>query len=418
MTVVAIGLNHRTAPVAVLEQVAIPADHLPKVLYEVCNGPHVSEAVVLSTCNRTEVYCKAERFHDAYHEVRDSLAVASGLAPEALAEHLYVHFDDEAVRHLFAVAAGLDSAILGEHEILGQVRTAWETAMAEGASRTALNLLFRSAVSAGKRVRTETAIGRHTASVSQVAVEVAEDRLGLDGRRVLLLGAGEVGSGVTKAMARFPGAQVVVVNRTLARAAELAVELDAEPAELDELPARLAEADVVLAATGAPGVMITRDDVAAAMVTRSERPLLLVDVARPHDVDPAASALPGVELVDLDELQALANRGLERRADEVGAVQRLLAEELERYRAATSAQQVSPLIAGMHRWAEAVRRGELERFDARLERLDPAQREVVTDLTAAMVAKLLHEPTVRLKQAAGTPRGDRLAEALRELFEL
>lgn len=418
MTVVVIGCNHRTAPLDVLERVAVSADDLPKVLHEVCQGPHVSEAVVLSTCNRTEVYGKAERFHDAYEEVRDTLAAAAGMAPEDLAQHLYVHFDDEAARHLFAVAAGLDSAVLGEHEILGQVRSAWETSMAEGAARTSLNLLFRSAVGAGKRVRTETAIGRHTASVSQVAVEVADERLGLTGRDVLVLGAGEIGAGVLRGLARFPGARVTVANRTLARAAELATDLGAEAVELDELPARLATADVVLGATGSPGVLVTRQLVAAAMVARPERPLLLVDVARPRDIDPGAAELDRVELVDLDALQVLANRGLEKRAAEIGAVERLLVEEHDRYCTATSAQTVSPLVGSFHRWAEAVRRGELDRFDARLERLDPEQRELVADLSSALVAKLLHEPTVRLKHAAGTPRGDRLADALRELFEL
>jgi glutamyl-tRNA reductase len=418
MTVVAIGCNHRSAPLDVLERVAVAADDLPKVLHEVCSGNHVSEAVVLSTCNRTEVYCKAERFHDAYQEVRDALAVAAGLAPETLAEHLYVHFDDEAVRHLFAVTAGLDSAVLGEHEILGQVRTAWETAMGEGASRSALNLLFRSAVGAGKRARTETDIGRHSASVSQVAVEVAHERLGLDGRRVLLLGAGEIGSAVARALTRFPGAQVVVANRTLARAATLAAELGAEAVELDRLAHELVQADVVLGATGSPGPLVTHDQVAVAMACRPERPLLLVDVARPRDVEPAAADVAGAQLVDLDELQLIANRGLERRAAEISAVEAVLDEERQRYRVATSAQQVSPLIGSLHRWAEAVRRNELERFGTRLDRLDPAERELVADLSAALVAKLLHEPTVRLKQASGTPRGDRLADALRELFEL
>jgi glutamyl-tRNA reductase len=418
MTLVAIGCNHRTAPLDVLERVAVTADDLPKVLHGVCAGPHVAEAVILSTCNRTEVYCRAERFHDAYAEVRDALASAAGMATEDLAEHLYVHFDDEAVRHLFAVAAGLDSVVVGEHEILGQVRAAWQSAMAEGAARTSLNLLFRSAVGAGKRARTETAIGRHTASVSQVAVEAANERVGLDGREVLVLGAGEVGAGVLRALARFPGSRVVVANRTLARAAELGAPLGAEAVALDEVPARLAAADVVLAATGAPGVLLTAEQVAAALVTRAQRPLLLLDVARPHDIDPATADLDGVDLIDLDDLQALANRGLERRLAEVSRVQALLDDEHRRYRAATSAQAVSPLIGSMHRWAEAVRRGELDRFDARLDRLGPDERELVTQVTAAVVAKLLHEPTVRLKGAAGTPRGDRLADAVQELFDL
>ena len=418
MTIVAIGLNHRTAPVAVLEQVAIPADSLPKVLHEVCNGAHVTEAVVLSTCNRTEVYCRAERFHDAFTEVRDALALLVGMAPDALTPHLYVHFDDEAVLHLLRVSAGLDSVVLGEHEIQGQVRSAWETAMAEGAARASLNLLFRCALGAGKRARTETAIGRHSASVPQVAVEAADAWGGLDDRQVLLLGAGEMGAGVTRALSRFPGAKVTVANRTLARAGELAGALGAEAVELDDLADHLARADVVLAATAAAQPVVSRDAVAAAMVDRPERPLLLIDLARPRNVEEQAGTVPGAELLDLDQLQQLANRGLDRRAAEVGAVEAILAEELGRYRAATSAQQVSPLIGSLHRWAEAVRRGELERFDARLQRLGDEERKLVADLSAAVVAKLLHEPTVRLKQAGGTPRGERLADAMRELFDL
>jgi glutamyl-tRNA reductase len=418
MTVVAIGCNHRSAPLHLLERVAVSPDELPKMLHGLCSGAHVSEAVVLSTCNRVEVYCKAERFHDGYQEVRDALAASCGLQPEVLAEHLYVHFDDEAVRHLFSVAAGLDSVVIGEHEILGQVRSAWEVAMGEGTSRASLNLLFRSAVAAGKRARTETAIGRHTASVGQVAVRLADERVGLGGRTVLLVGAGEVAASAARALSRHADATVVALNRTPDRAARLAAGPAVEVAALDQLPFRLAEADVVLTATASPGPLLTHDTVRAAMATRPDRPLLVVDAGHPRDVEPAVVDIAGVALVDLVELQAVANRGVEARAAEIGAVEVVIADELDRYRAATSAQQVAPLIAALHQTAEAIRRGELDRFDPRLARLGPEERELVADLSAAVVAKLLHEPTVRLRQAAGTPRGDRLADALRELFEL
>jgi glutamyl-tRNA reductase len=419
LSVVVIGLNHRTVALELLERTAVAAERLPKALHDLCSRPNVSEAVVLSTCNRTEVYAVAERFHGAYADIRDFFCDLAHLAPEDLHPHLYSQHDELAVAHLFEVAAGLDSDVLGEAEILGQVRSAWETAQAEGASRATLNLLFRHAVEVGKRARTDTAIGRGTASVSYAAVEMALERLGsLTGAQVLVLGAGEMGEGMALALAHEGVGDVLVANRTYDKAVALATRVGGSPITLDAVPAALANTDVLLTSTGAGGYIVDAHDVDVAMETRRERPLLVVDIAVPRDVDPAVGDLPGVTLLDLDDLRDWAARALASRQAEATLVAEIVEEEVIRYLDTAMARQVAPLVGALHERAEQLRQGEVERFRARLSALDPQQRDAVEALTRGLVAKLLHDPTMRLKLDAGTPRGERNAIALRDLFDL
>jgi glutamyl-tRNA reductase len=419
VSVVVIGLNHRTVPLDLLERLTIDDAKLPKALHDVTSRDHLSEAVVLSTCNRTEVYVVAEKFHPAYADLRNFLSELAFLPPEEFAEHLYVHDGADAAKHLFTVAAGLDSAVVGEAEILGQVRNAWERAQEEGAAGARLNLLFRHALEVGKRVRTETGIGRHVASVSTAAVAMAAAHLGpLDGRRILVLGAGEMGEGMVRALGAKGVDDIRIANRTWDRAQEIAERVDGRAIRLAELDASLAEVDLLLTGTGASSMLLEHADIARVMAARSGRPLLVVDVAVPRDVDPAAADLPGVTLLDMDDLRAFAEAGQAERRREVEAVEVLVAAELERYVATSSAREVAPLVGALHEQADATRRAELERFRSRLGGLDGRQMDAVEALTKGIVAKLLHEPTVGLKDAAGTPRGERLAETLRELFDL
>jgi glutamyl-tRNA reductase len=419
VSVVVIGLNHRTVPLDLLERMTIDAPRLPKALHDLTSRPNVSEAVVLSTCNRTEVYVLAERFHGAYHDVRQFLAESSYLPPEQFADHLYVHYDDESIRHLFTVTAGLDSAVVGEAEILGQVRRAWERAREEGASGSSLNLLFRHALEVGKRARTDTGIARHAASVSTAAVAMAADHLGgLGGRRILVLGAGEMGEGMVRALAASGVAEVAVANRTWERSEALAEAVGGRPVRLDGLTDELEGIDLLLTGTGATSLILEHSDLARAMDTRAGRPLLVVDVAVPRDVDPSAGQLPGVTILDMDDLRAFVDRGLAARDAEVGSVRELVDDELARYLATASAREVAPLVGSLRDKADEVRRAELDRAARRLGDLDERQREAVEALTRGIVAKLLHDPTVQLKDAAGTPRGERLADAVRDLFDL
>jgi glutamyl-tRNA reductase len=419
VSVVVIGLNHRTAPLELLERTAVDEARLPKVLHDLCARTNLSEAVVLSTCNRTEVYAVAEKFHGGYDDVRNFFVDLSFLPSEEFAHHLYVHYDDAAVSHLFSVAAGLDSAVIGESEILGQVSTAWERARNEGTTGFALNLIFRHALEVGKRVRTETGIGRGITSVAHAAVAMASDRLGvLDGRRILLLGAGEMGEGMANALASAGVGDVVVANRTWKTAKALADRVGGRAVRLADLGAELQLADVLLTSTGASTMMLEHADLADAMAHRDGAPLLIVDIAMPRDVDPSAGDLDGVTLLDMDDLRQFVAAGVEGREREAARARTIVGEEIDRYRVTATAREAAPLVTALRARAEEVRAAELDRVVGRLGELDERQREALDALTKGIVAKLLHEPTVRLKDSAGTAKGDRLADALRDLFDL
>jgi glutamyl-tRNA reductase len=397
----------------------VPASRLPKALADLTSREHVTEAVVLSTCNRIEVYVFAEKFHGAYQDIRNFFAEASHVAPEEFSDHLTSLYDGDAARHLFSVASGLDSAVLGEHEILGQVRKSWETASTEGAVGPVLNPLFRHALEVGKRVRTETAISRNITSVSQAAVAMATEHLGgLEGRQVLVVGAGEMGEGLARALHGGGVAGIRVANRTWDRAVEVAGRLGGEPVRLDDLPHHLAEVDMLLTSTGASAVILEHGDLASVVGERHGRELLVVDIAVPRDVDPAAGEIDGLTLLDMDDLREFAEVGVRERQREVTAVQVIVDAELDRYVDESTARSVAPLVATLRARGDLVRSGELQRLSARLGDLDDRQRDAVEALAAGIVGKLLHEPTVRMKDAAGTARGERLAEALRDLFNL
>ncbi len=419
MSIVAIGCNHRSTPLAKLERMTVAAVDMPKALGGLAAADHLSEVVVLSTCNRIEVYAFAERFHGGYQDVREFLAAYAGLPPEDVADHLYAHHDQEAVRHLFTVAAGLDSVVVGEHEILGQVRDAWEAAQVEGAVGSTLGSLFRHAIETGKRARTETTIGRGIASVSQAAVALADERIGrIDGRTVLVIGAGDMAAGTVRSLADAGAGDVLVANRTWERAQELAGACGGTAVPLDGLFDALSRVDVLVTTTGAQDLILEAADLRGLAAARAQRPLVIVDVAVPRDVDPAARRLPGVTLLDMDDIRTFIDEGLESRHTEVERVRAIVDDEVDRYVAFASAREVAPLVSALRSQFDDVRTAELERYRAKLERLTPAERDAIEALTKGIVNKLLHEPTVRLKHAAGRPRGERLAESLRDLFDL
>jgi glutamyl-tRNA reductase len=420
VSVVVVGLNHRTVPLDVLERMTVNEARLPKALYDLRTRPHLNEAVVLSTCNRTEIYAVAERYHGAIDDIRTFLTDLSGLDIETFADHVYAYHDDFAVSHLFRVASGLDSAVLGESEILGQVRVAWERAEQEGAAGADLARLFTSALSVGRRVRVETGIARGTTSVSQAAVAMATDRLGssLVGRRILVLGAGEIGAGMAVALASAGAAEVLVANRTRVRAVQLAARTGGRVVDFGELGHALETVDVMLTSTGASETIIGADDVEAVMAARSGRPLLIVDVAVPRDVDSAVSGIEGVTLLDMDDLRSFAEQGIAERRKEISKVQEIVDDEVLTFFDALAARSAAPLVAALRDHADGLRSAELDKFAARLADLSPKERAAVEQLTRGIVNKLLHEPSVRLKDAAGSARGDRLADAVRTLFGL
>jgi glutamyl-tRNA reductase len=424
VSVVVVGLQHSQAPLSLLEATAVADDDLHKVLSALSHRRNIQEAVVLSTCLRTEVYAVVDRFHDAVAETYDVLAEHSGLSVDELAEHATIRFDDDVTAHLFAVTSGLESVVIGETEVVGQVRRAFERAREEGTCGPVLSALFRHALQTGKRVRTETGISTGTTSFAYAAVTVArgKDQAGLRGARVVVVGAGEMGLGVCRALAAIPAAdapqRVVVVNRSQKRADELvrqaasgAFEMRAAP--LDRVAGELAGADVVLTAVAAESHVLH-----AADFGEVRRPLLVVDLGVPRNVDPSVGSLVAVTLLDMDTLRALVAQALGERQEESVAAQRIVADEVARYRTASRQRGAAPVIASLRARLESLRVTELERHRAQLADLSEEEWEHVDVATKAALAKMLHEPTMLLKETAGTPRGERLVEALRILFDL
>ncbi len=418
MSIVVVGVNHKTVPLDVLERVTIPAAGLTKAIHHLHSGEYVAEVVVLSTCNRTEVYAVCETFHGALAEINQFFSELSGLPRERFADHLATFYDEGAARHLFTVTAGLDSAVVGETEILGQVRSAMESARTNGAVGPHLSSLFRSALETGKRARTETAIARGTASVSHAAVQLAADRLGsLQGRSVLVLGTGEIGVSMVTSLQHAGVTDVLVANRTRQKAAMLARQVGGIAVPLHELPSALTTVDVLLTATSSESVVLEHADIASVMEEREGRPLLIVDTALPRDVDPAAGSIEGVTLLDLMAIREFVEKGLESRRREIDAVEEIVSEELNRYLAGSVARQVAPVVTALRRRTEQLRADEMSKLTAKVLFSDE-QRDAVETMTRQLMAKLMHEPTVRLKENAATVKGQRMADALRTLFDL
>ena len=429
MSVLVVGLSHKSAPVATLERAAVSGDTLTKLLRDVVQAEPVAEAFVVSTCNRVEVYADVDRFHAGVNAICELLARHCAMPPHELTQHLYVHYEDRAVSHLLAVAAGLDSMVVGEDQILGQVRSAVKLAAEHGTAGRVLSELGRLALRTGKRARAETGIGRAGLSLLSAAVDLAAARLGpaaqrpdaLAGRAVLIVGAGSMSALAAATAARSGAASIAVANRTRRHAERLAASVPATVTTvtgLAELPAAMAAADVVISCTGAAAHVITRDTVSAALAARqAPGPLVIMDLAMPRDVEPAAARLPDVVLIGMDELGGHATAV---RDDDVAAVRAILEAELAAYQSAMDAARVAPTVVALRAKAAKVVDAELARLAGRLsaDGLSGHALDEIAQTVRRVVDKLLHAPTVRVKELAGSPGGEEYAAALRVLFDL
>jgi glutamyl-tRNA reductase len=415
MSVLVVGISHNSAPVHLLERVALDRDGVAKLVQDAAASEHVTEATVIATCNRLEVYADVDRFHGSVEELSRLIVDRAGGSTEALLPHLYVHYDDGAVSHLFQVAAGLDSMAVGEGQILGQTRHALRVGQELGTVGPALNVLFQQALRVGKRGRAETDIDSAAPTLVTAALARAYGQTGdLDGRRVLVVGAGAMAGLATATVSRAGAAAIVVANRSFERAVRLAHEYDARPAPLADLATELAQADVVITCAGATGLLVTAGMVAAARA--DERPMVLIDLALPHDVDPAAAALPGVTLVNLAELAAELHESEAGR--EVLEVRRIVTQEVAAFLAARRQASVTPTVVALRSMATAVVESEMERLEHRLPDLDDTARAEVLHTVRRVADKLLHEPTVRVKELANEAGAISYAAALAELFAL
>lgn len=423
MSVLVVGMSHRSAPVELLEKASVGVEDVPKLLEEMLRAPHVSEVVLLSTCNRIEVCAVVDAFHGGLADVSAVLGRHAGLPLTELTEHLYVHYAASAVQHLFSVAAGLDSMVVGESQILGQLRTAYATADEFGSVGRVLHELAQQALRVGKRVHASTGIDAAGASVVSEAFVDAVHWLGRDlaGIRAVVVGAGAMGALAATQLRRAGAAEIVVLNRSLERAERLAERTTGRGTAacaggLDELAAELVGADLMVACTGAVGTVVERAVVSAAQARRAGRPLVVCDLGLPRDVDPEVATIPGVTVVDLIALQRRLVRDAD--GDAVAAAERMIAEEAHAYLAAQRSAEVTPTVTALRRRACEVVDAELLRLASRLPDLDDAVRAELTRTVRRVVDKLLHTPTVQVKRLAEGPDGTSYAEALRELFEL
>ena len=426
MSILLFGVSHRSAPVSVLEQLSIDESDQVKIVDRVLQSPLVTEAMVLSTCNRVEVYAVVDAFHGGLAVVGQVLSEHSGMSMGDLTKYAYVRYSEAAVEHLFAVASGLDSAVVGEQQVLGQVRRAYGTAEANRTVGRVLHELAQRALSVGKRVHSETAIDAAGASVVSVALGMAECRLGgLTGKTAVVIGAGAMGALSVAHLTRAGVEHIHVLNRSLSRAQRLARKIResgvrAEALALDRLPGALADADVVVTCTGAISTVVSLADVhhALASARRDEaaHPLVICDLGMPRDVDPAVAGLPGVWVVDVERVQH--EPSAHAAAADVDAARHIVAAEVATYLAGQRMAEVTPTVTALRQRAADVVEAELMRLENRLPGLASADREEVARTVRRVVDKLLHAPTVRIKQLASAPGGDSYAEALRELFEL
>ena len=417
MSVLVVGISHNSAPVALLERVALDDDGVQKLMADAAACDHVAEATVIATCNRVEIYTEVDRFHGSVESLSRLLVDRAGATTEAMLPHLYVHYDDGAISHLFQVAAGLDSMAVGEGQILGQTREALRRGQELGTVGPALNTLFQQALRVGKWTRAETAIDQ----VAPTLVSAALDQLdgatdAVRGKDVVVIGAGAMAGLATATVARMGAGRVAVVNRSLDRARRLATQYDARAVPMAGLAEALADADVLITCTGSSGILVGRELLAQARAGAEARPLAIVDLALPHDVDPAAAELPGVTLVGLAQLAEALHDGTS--GAEVLEVRRILGEEVTAFLAARRQASVTPTVVALRSMATSVVDAEMTRLESRLPDLDEQVRAEIRHAVRRVADKLLHEPTVRVKELANEQGAVSYAAALAELFAL
>jgi glutamyl-tRNA reductase len=410
------GLNHHSAPVELRERLSFTGERLAAALAELCELPGVQQAVVLSTCNRTELYTASTGEVGAF--VRAWLTVRAGLDTGILWPHIYDHAGRDAVVHLCRVAAGIDSQVVGESEILGQVKAAAKAAKGAATLGAEIDKMFAAAISAGKRVRSETGIGRGAFSIGRCAVDTAKSIFGtLEGRAIFILGAGKIAESTARHLRAQGAAPILVANRTHSRAQELAQQLGGRALRYDQLAEALVEADIVISSTSAPHFVLLREHVAEAMNRRKGRDLFLIDIAVPRDVDPQVGTVTGAHLYDIDDLGGGVEAAAAGRAAQVSAAERIAREAAEAFWQWLTGREALPLLAALRCRFEDARQEQLAKYAARIARLQLSERKLVEEVTRSLVKRLLHEPTVNLKSELARGNGS-AADAIARVYDL
>jgi len=419
MNVVIVGLSHKTAPVEIREKVAFPPTAMEKPLHALVGLPDVNEGVIVSTCNRVELYAASRNPEAAEAELRRFFASWHQLDPEELERHLYAYHGEEAIRHIYRVSASLDSMVIGEPQILGQIKTAYGYASEFKTAGIILNRLLHKAFSVAKRVRSETEIASNAVSVSFAAVELARKIFDtLEDKTVLLIGAGEMCELAARHFVTSGVPRVLVTNRTLERAEKLAEEFNGRAIPFEGFAEQLDQVDIVLTSTGAPGYILHRKQVEETLKKRRNRPMFFIDIAVPRDIEPAVNDIANVYLYDVDDLQGVVQANLKQRQKEAKKAEAIIEEEIGQFHKWLSELDIVPTIVALRRQFEEVRRQELEKTLSKNSSFGESERKALEALTNAIINKLLHAPIAALKRTQNDPVGDAYVDAVRTLFEL
>lgn len=419
MCIVVVGINHKTAPVEMREKLSFSEHYMPESLAKLCRYAQIEGAVILSTCNRTEIYGVADDAGQGLEKIKEFLAAKSGIGVQALDKYLYIKKDSDSVHHLFKVAAGLDSMLLGETQILGQVRTAYEIALNSGYTNRVLNTLFQQAIRTGKRARAETGIDQHAVSISYAAVELAKQIFkDLSGRSVLVIGAGKMSELTTKHLVTNGVSGVIVSNRSYDRAVMLANQFNGKAIKFDDLFHYMEDADIVISCTAASHYVVRKHQVANVINKKPGKKLMIIDIAVPRDIEPDVREIPGVTVYDIDALQDVVDSNLDKRRRSAVLAEAIIEEDASEFMNWLKTQSIIPIIAELKRKGEKIKQKELRRAFNRLGELSEHERKVISSLANSIVNQLLHEPVTRMKSYALTEKADLYAEAIENLFNL
>ncbi|MFD2612549.1 glutamyl-tRNA reductase [Paenibacillus gansuensis] len=419
MHILAVGLNYKTAPVEVREKFAFQDADLPKALEQLKQTKSILECVIVATCNRTEIYAVVDRLHMCGHFIRHFIENWFGVPAADFSKHLYIYEDDPAIEHLFRVTSGLDSMIIGETQILGQVREAFFTAQREKTTGTIFNTLFKQAITMAKRAHSETSIGESAVSVSYAAVELGKRIFGqFNNKVVMIMGAGKMSELTGKHLYANGASKVIVANRTYERAEQLADKFNGTACSLAEVPSFLPEVDIIISSTGSAGYVLTREQVAEAMRKRKSKTLFMIDIAVPRDLDPAINEVPNVFLYDIDDLQGIVEMNLEQRRQEAAKIHRMIEDELEAYHHWYKMLGVSPVIRALQEKSAAIHEETMESLLKKLPDLDEREIKVIRKLTKSIVNQMLHDPINRVKEMAGEKHGEDAVDMFTKLFAL
>ena len=419
MKVLITGLSHHTAPVEVRERLAFEEKSLPHALGQLCLCPGLHEGMILSTCNRVEVAVTADEGSQAQHSIEQFLAEQRSVEPAWMAPYLYRYAGPEAIRHLFRVAASLDSMVVGEPQILGQLKSAYALAKGQGTLNGILDLVMTRAFSVAKRVRTETEIGSSAVSVSYAAVELAREIFGdLKGKRAMLVGAGKMAESAARHLRRAGVAEILVTNRTRSRADNMAEEFGGRAINYDEFVHALVDVDIVLASSGAPHYILTKEQMRAVASRRRNRPMFLIDIAVPRNIEPEVNTLDGVFLYDIDDLDRVAKTNLESRRNVAQEAEEIITEEVNRLLLRMKAREVAPVIVDLQEQLEQLRSAEIERSRGKLGQLTPQQMEAVEAITRGIINKIAHGPIAEIRRKADDPDAFQFMQTIRKLFRL